>query len=161
MWKTFESGWDSPDANVKSIIYSTYTVIWEVLRFDFNDNSETPMKKLKVSVHVFEANIIYNRLFFWLLINLLFTLSGIMHIILQSTCSRPVIMDTAAVALTTDVSKLLFDPDVKSRQWRKMSYFTKQNSRMDKDQQKPVDSEKILLKLERGEDGVQLTRKND
>jgi hypothetical protein len=106
------------------------------------------------------ANIKTSRIYIWLALNLMFTLSGILHIILQSRSSRPVVIDTATVALTTDVSKLLLnDNDIKKLHWNNMSYVTNQDASTYDERNKPA--ERILLKLERGENGFTLTRKND
>jgi hypothetical protein len=70
-----------------------------------------------------------------------------------------VVIDTAAVALTTDVSKLLNDKDIKKLNWRNMSYITKHDTIAYDEHNQPA--ERILLKLERGENGFVLARKND
>jgi hypothetical protein len=150
------SGWNTTDEYVRSVLHTAYSVAWETF-----DTSLSPLiERISIPVSALEVKISQTPLFLWLFTNLLFPLSGVLHIILQSTCSRPVIIDTATVALTTDVSKLLADPDVKKLQWRNMSYVTKQDAFMDTDQPKTADSGTILLKLGRGEDWFLLKRKN-
>ncbi|KAI5813976.1 hypothetical protein BZA77DRAFT_372817 [Pyronema omphalodes] len=151
----FQSGWNTTDDYVRSLLQTSYSVAWEIFDYSFSSDASdyVPVDALSIRIN-------QTLIFLWLFTNLLFTLSGVLHIILQSTCSHPVIIDPAAVALTTDVSKLLADPDVEKLQWRNMSYVTKKDVSVDTDRSRRADSGRILLKLERGEDGFFLKRKN-
>jgi hypothetical protein len=100
-----------------------------------------------------------SRVWVWFALNLVFTISGILHLVLQRESSRPVVIDTAAVALTTDVSHLLEDAKIgKALKWKSMSYLTKK----DAFGENPNDlqaRERILLKLDRRDDGFVLAKK--
>lgn len=126
---------------------------WDVLDGSFSTAESIDM------IPGLKASVIPTRLYSWLALNLLFTVSGILHIILQQSSSRPVVIDTAAVALTTDVLKLLNDNDIKNLNWRNMSYITKHDTITYDEHKKSA--ERILLKLESGDNGFVLARKND
>jgi hypothetical protein len=96
------------------------------------------------------------RVCLWFLLNILFTIAGILHILLQRQSSRPPIIDTAAVAITTDASRLLDDEKVKDLKWRNMSYVTSE----DVFGPKEGSGEMILLKLEQDGDGFSLVKKD-
>jgi hypothetical protein len=84
----------------------------------------------------------------------MFTTASILHIFLQRQSSRPTIIDTAAVAITTDASRLLNDETVAGLNWRNMSYVTKEDVVGD-----GLEPERILLKLERNGDAITLAKK--
>lgn len=149
------------DEYVKSSIAYAFIGAWEAIRHlmlaNFREDHDGDCYQITVSG--LQANIKTSRVYIWLAFNLMFTLFGILHIILQSRSSHPVVIDTAAVALTTDVSKLLDDDDVKKLKWKNICFVTNRDASTYDERNKPT--ERILLKLERGENGFALARKND
>lgn len=95
------------------------------------------------------------RVYTWLALNVLYTIPSLIHIFFESRNPRPTIVDTAAVAVTTDVSKLVADKDVAELKWRNMSYVTKEDAfGLRKDN-------RILLKLQLQGSGFGLENKLD
>jgi hypothetical protein len=72
------------------------------------------------------ARVKRERVYAWLGLNMLLTLSGIIHLWFERKGSRTTIADTAA-ALITDASSLLEDTDIAPLNWRNMSYLTKED----------------------------------
>lgn len=66
---------------------------------------------------------------------------------LQINCNRPVVIDTAAVAITTDASKLYGEKSMgKELEWKNMAYVTK----VDAFGKNKKSEDRIYLKLEDG-----------
>ncbi|KAI5786040.1 hypothetical protein FPQ18DRAFT_308962 [Pyronema domesticum] len=74
------------------------------------------LAKIKFRNKIWAVNATVNpmKVYLWLAANLLFTESAILHFILQATSTRPVVIDPAAVAITTD-EMLTESPDYLSR----------------------------------------------
>ncbi|KAI5800777.1 hypothetical protein FPQ18DRAFT_301402 [Pyronema domesticum] len=108
----------------------------------------------KQGIALMKATVRRERVVIWTGLNVVFTIAGLLQIWLQRRSSRPVIIDTAAVALTTDVTPLLQDPWVESLRWRNMSYLTKEDVYGDG----PI-PHRMWLKLDRYKDGFALAKK--
>ncbi|CCX30360.1 Similar to predicted protein [Nectria haematococca mpVI 77-13-4]; acc. no. XP_003042551 [Pyronema omphalodes CBS 100304] len=148
---------------IKNVVQNAYSAIWVVLDATLNLNPDKydPGKSTFMSDITFmmRARIKKQRLYAWLALNLLFTISGILHLLLERLSSRPIIVDTAAAALTTDVSRLLADPQIAKLKWRNMSYVTKED--VFGSEKELCSDNRIRLKLERLGDGFGLSRKLD
>jgi hypothetical protein len=141
--------WNNVDSYTKYTIQVAYTAAWEVLDQDLGGPRLEVRKKR--SETILRASIKKERVYVWLALNVLFTTAGVLHIILQQRNSRPVVIDTAAVAITTDASRLLAKT-VDRLRWRSLSYVTKEDvCGFREDGSRP--EERILLKLERHGDG--------
>jgi hypothetical protein len=149
--------WNNLDKYIKSIINIAYCATWD--SWSWMIYSRSDKQRPIIEIPFLEGTVNKTRVFSWLVFNLLFTASGILDIILQSTSSRPVIIDTAAVALTTAMSALRQDEDVAQLNWRNMSSVSRKDAFTFDEKKKPV--ERILLKLEKGEEGFVLARKRD
>ncbi|KAI5791286.1 hypothetical protein FPQ18DRAFT_409307 [Pyronema domesticum] len=154
--------WNNMDAYMKSIIQMAYTATWIVMDQTFRENTSPLVYKKEITL--VQAHVKVERVWIWFGINLLFTLSGVLHMVLQQSSSRPVVIDTAAVAITTDISRLLDDEGVgKELGWKNMSYVTKEDvfgAKRELEYPNLQARERILLKLEEQEDGFVVTRKD-
>jgi hypothetical protein len=148
--------WSDVDEYVRSGIQLAFTATWETLDQNFSrDRSQIVLHRDLPFVH---ASVKPERVYLWLILNMSFALSGILHIILQRQSSRPPVIDTAAVVITTDVSRLLDDERVEKSDWRNMSYVTKEDvSGPGKGAER---KRRILLKLESSGDGFAVARKD-
>jgi hypothetical protein len=141
--------WNNVDSYTKYTIQVAYTAAWEVLDQDLGEPRLEVGKKRPETI--LRASIKKERVYVWLALNVLFTTAGVLHIILQQRNSRPVVIDTAAVAITTDASRLLAKT-VDRLRWRSLSYVTKEDvCGFREDGSRP--EERILLQLERHGDG--------
>lgn len=148
--------WKDVDEYVRSEIQLAFTATWETL--DQNFSRDRPQIVLHRDLPFVHASVKLERVYLWLILNMSFTISGILHIILQRQSFRPSVIDTAAVAITTDVSRLLDDERVKKLDWRNMSYVTKEDI---SDSGNGVERKRrILLKLESSGDGFAVARKD-
>jgi len=116
--------WRHTDNYVKSAIQYAYSATWDAMDQKFNPNDH--QVSILTPIQIVVASVRPERVYAWLAINLLFTISGVLQWLLQQKCERPVVIDTAAVAITTDASQLLTkESKGKELGWRSMSYVTK------------------------------------
>jgi hypothetical protein len=148
---------------IKNVVQNAYSAIWAVLDATLNltPDKHDPGKSAFISGITFmmRVRIKKQRLYAWLALNLLFTISGILHLLFERLSSRPIIVDTTAAALTSDVSRLLADPHIAKLKWRNMSYVTKEDV-FGSEKELRLDN-RIRLKRERLGDGFGLSRKLD
>jgi hypothetical protein len=62
---------------------------------------------LQHPVNLVRASVKADKVYAWLALNMLFTIGGSLHIILQWQSTRSVVIDTVAVAIKMDASRLL------------------------------------------------------
>lgn len=129
-----------------------YSATWVILNDAFNrtgyhnvqcQNATGPYSIR--SMPIMWARVKTERVYAWLGLNMLLTLSGIINLWFERKGSRTTIVDNAAVALTTDASSLLKDKDVAALNWRNMSYLKKEDVFV-KGKDADLDG-RILLKL--------------
>lgn len=89
-----------------------------------NEGRQLPANK---AITVLIATVNRWRVMGWLLVNLLLTLSGVILMIAQSFCDRPVVVDTAAAAIMTNVQAVL-ENDMNCL--CDLSFLTKQDERI-------------------------------
>jgi hypothetical protein len=119
--------WNNMDAYMKSIIQMVYIATWIAMDQTFRESTSLLIYKKEVTL--IQAHVKAKRVWIWFGINLLFTLSGLLYMVLQQTSSWPVVIDTAAIVITTDISRLLDDEDIeKELGWRNISYVTKEDA---------------------------------
>lgn len=137
------------DLFLKSTIQIAFTATWAAMDQKFNTAnsiSEIAVWK-KQEVSLVRASVQKERVWIWFALNLLFTLSGILHLILQQNSSRPVAIDTTSVAIMTDASQLLNDEKVGKRLgWKNMSYMTKEDAFAEAENN--MAGKRILMKME-------------
>src|SRR6266568_1216861 len=64
-------------------------------------------RRRQVAVSTSKAKVSSGRVLLWLLLNLIFTVSGLLFLFLQTRCSQPVIVDASMAALPLDTSDVL------------------------------------------------------
>jgi hypothetical protein len=159
--RTPELPWNDVDLLLKSTIQIAFTATWAAMDQKFNTANSTSeiavWKKQEVSL--VRASVQKERVWIWFALNLLSTLFGALHLILQQNSSRPVVIDTAAVAIMTDASQLLNDEKVGKRLgWKNMSYVTKEDAFAEAEDN--MAGKRILLKMETRNNGFVVVKKD-
>ena len=98
------------DAYVSGLLTRSYAAAWTFLMNEYVDKypgRETVETEVQVAVSTSKANVSLGRVLLWLLLNLMFTLSGLLFLFLQTRCSQPVIVDASMAALLLDTSDVL------------------------------------------------------
>jgi hypothetical protein len=147
--------WNNLEGYTKSVIQHAYSSTWDAMdQYLGPSNNDVSVRR---PIALLQASVKVERVYTWLAFNLLFTISGIMQWVLQMKSKRPVVIDTAAVAIMTDASQLLNHDKVgRELKWRNMSYVTKQDAFSSSQRSE----DRILLKLERCGDGFAMNKKD-
>lgn len=98
------------DGYVSGLLARSYAAAWTFLMDEYVDKypgREMVETEVQVAVSTSKANVSSGRVLLWLLLNLMFTLSGLLFLFLQSRCSQPVIVDASMAALLLDTSDVL------------------------------------------------------
>ncbi|KAF8245488.1 hypothetical protein K440DRAFT_634182 [Wilcoxina mikolae CBS 423.85] len=115
--------WQNIPNYTKSVIQYSYSATWDAMDQKFSPADGGIPTRQQVTILI--ATVKEARVYAWLGINLLFTISGLLQWMLQIRCKRPVVIDTAAVAITTDASLLYEKSKGEALEWRKLCYVTK------------------------------------
>ena len=84
------------------ILSCSYGASWTAITNLLGSNATPLHTNVAVSVHVSQARVLHWRLYVWIGLNMQVTLSGLCFIVIQMTCSKPLVVDTAVAALLLD-----------------------------------------------------------
>jgi len=62
---------------------------------------------VRIAVPTSRANVLWWRIWLWLLLNVMFTLSGLLFLVIQSRCSQPMIGSPSMAAFLLDTTEVL------------------------------------------------------
>ena len=96
------------DGYVTGLLTRSYGGAWNFLMDSYISAQDLAVKSdVQVAVPTSRANVLWWRVLLWLLLNMMFTLSGLLFLFLQSLCRQPVVVDTSIAALLLDTSDVL------------------------------------------------------
>ena len=96
------------DGYVTGLLTRSYGGAWNLLMDSYITAQNLAVKSdVQVAIPTSKANVLWWRVLLWLVLNVMFTLSGLLFLFLQSLSRQPVVVDTPMAALLLDTSEVL------------------------------------------------------
>jgi len=89
---------------VTELLTRSYGASWASLQYSMQASSPYLETDVQIAVPTSRANILWWRVFLWLSLNLVFTLSGLIFFVIQRACNQPLIGNPALAALLLDTT---------------------------------------------------------
>jgi len=98
------------DGYVTGLLTRSYGGAWNYLMDSYIRVADVAVKTdVQIAVPTSKANVLWWRVLLWLMLNMMFTLSGLLLLFLQTRCSQQVVVDTSIAALLLDTSDVLHE----------------------------------------------------
>jgi len=98
------------DGYAIGLLTRSYGAAWTFLMDNYIDGQTGGVKAgvtVRIAVPTSKANVLWWRVLLWLMLNMMFTLSGLLFLFLQSLCRQPVVVNPSIAALLLDTSDVL------------------------------------------------------
>ena len=99
------------DGYVTGLLTRSYGGAWNYLMDSYHKQDLAVKSDVRVAMPTSRANVLWWRVLLWLMLNMMFTLSGLLFLFLQSLCRQPVVVDTSIAPLLLDTSDVLHKKD--------------------------------------------------
>ena len=96
------------DGYVTGLLTRLYRGAWNYLMDSYVSVKDVLVKTdVQIAVPTSKANVLWRRVLLWLMLNMIFILSGLLFLFCQTRCSQPVVVDAPVAALLLDTSDVL------------------------------------------------------
>lgn len=98
------------DGYVTALLIRSYAASWTLLAekmSNLNTTRYSVATNIQIAVPTSRSNVLWWRVWFWLSLNLMFTLSGLLFLVLHSRCNQPLIGNPSMAALLLDTTEVL------------------------------------------------------
>jgi len=94
------------DEYVTELFIRSYGAAWSVIASKTEFTPETLDTDVQIAVPTSRANVAWWRVILWLSLNLMFTISGLLFLVIQVTCDQPLIGNPSMAALLLDTTEV-------------------------------------------------------
>ena len=99
------------DGYVTDLLIRSYATSWSILMEGMSSSRNVLVTNVRIAVPTSRANVLWWRIWLWLLLNVMFTLSGLLFLVIQSRCSQPMIGSPSMAAFLLDTTEVLHKRD--------------------------------------------------